>query len=197
METTAQDPTAPGGPGTVGYRTARPEDGEAIAALDGSFTTDSVFEVTATQEGFRIRETPVRPPLHKVFPDDADGVADDDGGTGGPGPSRTVVAVHGDELCGFVTASFEPWNARLAVRDIEVAPAWRGKGVGRALMSHAVNFAKEVGAVHVWLEVSSVNAPAVRAYLRMGFAFCGLDTSLYEGTESAGERALFMARPVP
>ncbi|MBL1109610.1 GNAT family N-acetyltransferase [Streptomyces sp. 5-8] len=196
METTAQDPTVPPEPGTVAYRPARPEDGAAIAALDGSFTTDSVFEVTATQEGFRIRETPVRPPLHKVFPA-GDDEADGDGDFGGSGPSRTVVAVDGDELCGFVTASFEPWNARLTVRDIEVAPAWRNKGVGRALMSHAVNFAKEHRAEHVWLEVSNVNAPAVHAYLRMGFAFCGLDTSLYDGTESAGERALFMARPVP
>jgi hypothetical protein len=31
----------------------------------------------------------------------------------------------------------------------------------------------------------------------MGFTFCGLDTSLYDGTESAGEQALFMSRRVP
>jgi hypothetical protein len=30
----------------------------------------------------------------------------------------------------------------------------------------------------------------------MGFVFCGLDTSLYDGTQSAGEQALFMSRRV-
>ncbi|MFD7975240.1 GNAT family N-acetyltransferase [Streptomyces sp. NPDC059071] len=192
---------------TVVYRPARPEDGAAMEALDSSFSTDTVYEVMVTDGGFTILPVPVDPPLHKVFPDDgeeggddsADGDGEDDGSgdaVGGLPARRTVVAVAGDELCGFVATSFEPWNARLTVRDIEVAPAWRGRGIGRTLMGHALDFARECGAGHVWLEVSNVNAPAVRAYLRMGFAFCGLDTSLYDGTASAGEKALFMARPV-
>ncbi|MEU2063722.1 GNAT family N-acetyltransferase [Streptomyces sp. NPDC013455] len=225
MRRTATRKAAPGAAGDLVYRPARPGDDAAIAALDGSFTTDSVFEVTATPEGFAIREVPVHPPLHKVFPDEedegdegdgqdhadegdgqdhADAACGADGTCGpdraghgaGPGRTRTVVAVDGEELCGFVTVSFEPWNGRATVRDIEVAPAWRGAGVGRALMEHAVGFARECGAVHLWLEVSNVNAPAVHAYLRMGFTFCGLDTSLYAGTESSGEQALFMTRPL-
>ncbi|GAA3399061.1 GNAT family N-acetyltransferase [Streptomyces roseoviridis] len=176
---------------TLRYRLARPEDHEAIARLDGSFTTDHVYEVTAAEDGFTIRPVPVDPPLLKVFPEDDDEDEEEDGE---PGPRRTVVAVDGDTVAGFVTFSFERWNARLTLRDIEVAPAWRGRGVGRALMEHAVGFGRECGAGHAWLEVSNVNAPAVRAYLRWGFAFCGLDTSLYDGTESAGEQALFMAR---
>ncbi|WP_189863918.1 GNAT family N-acetyltransferase [Streptomyces poonensis] len=190
METTADDATVPGTAGTVVYRPARPEDREALAGLDGSFTTASVFHVAVTDEGFSMRQTPVDPPVHKVFPDEDDD-ADEDGD---PELNRTVVAFDGDELCGFVKISFAPWNARLTIRDIAVASAWRGKGVGRALMDQASDFARERGAGHMWLEVSNINAPAVRAYLRMGFVFCGLDTSLYDGTESAGEQALFMAR---
>ncbi|WP_328421808.1 GNAT family N-acetyltransferase [Streptomyces sp. NBC_00443] len=193
METTGDDATVLGGAGSIRYRPARPEDGTALAELDGSFTTDSVFEVAATADGFSIRRTPVQPPLHKVFPAD-DGSEDDDGP---PELNRTVVAFDGDRLCGVVETSFAPWNARLTIRDIEVAPAWRGTGIGRTLMNHAFDFARECGADHVWLEVSNINAPAIRAYLRMGFTFCGLDTSLYDGTESAGEQALFMARRVP
>ncbi|WP_225823906.1 GNAT family N-acetyltransferase [Streptomyces naphthomycinicus] len=191
METTSEDGTKPGVAGTVAYRSARPEDAEAIAGLDGSFTTDSVYEVALTEEGFTVSRTPVTPPLRKVFPADDDTDDADD-----PRWSRTVVASDGDELCGFVETAFEPWNARLTICDIEVAPAWRGKGIGRALMQHAFALARETGAVNVWLEVSNVNAPAIQAYLRMGFVFCGLDTSLYDGTESAGETALFMARRV-
>ncbi|WP_369274174.1 GNAT family N-acetyltransferase [Streptomyces sp. R11] len=193
METTGDDQTVLGAAGTVVYRPARPEDGPALAELDGSFTTDSVFEVAATDDGFSIRQAPVRPPLRKVFPAE-DGSEDDDGTSA---LDRTVVAFDGDQLCGVVETSFAPWNARLTIRDIEVAPAWRGKGIGRTLMNHAFGFARECGAGHVWLEVSNINAPAIRAYLRMGFTFCGLDISLYDDTESAGEQALFMSRRVP
>ncbi len=62
-------------------------------------------------------------------------------------------------------------------------------------MECAERFARERGAEHLWLEVSSVNAPAVHAYRRMGFTFCGLDTALYGGTPAAGEQALYMSRP--
>ncbi|RSS64686.1 GNAT family N-acetyltransferase, partial [Streptomyces sp. WAC07061] len=70
-------------------------------------------------------------------------------------------------------------------------------GVGRELMERAVGFARERGAGHIWLEVTNVNAPAIHAYRRMGFAFCGLDTALYHGTESEGEHALYMSMPCP
>lgn len=67
------------------------------------------------------------PPLHRTFPDDdpAEPAADD----GDTGPTRTTVAVAGTDACGFATASFAPWNARLTIRGIEVAPSWRGKGI--------------------------------------------------------------------
>ncbi|WP_376770047.1 GNAT family N-acetyltransferase [Actinomadura luteofluorescens] len=94
------------------------------------------------------------PPIHKVFPADEDTRADRD-----PESSQTVVAYSGDDLCGFVESSFEPWNRRLTICDIEVAPGWRGRGLGRTLMSHAFDFAEERGAGHVWLEVSNINAP--------------------------------------
>lgn len=77
--------------------------------------------------------------------------------------------------------------------DMEVAGPYQGQGIGRALMSHAIDWARECGAGHVWLEVTNINTPAIRACQRRGFAFCGLDTSLCRGTESGGETALFMS----
>lgn len=47
---------------------------------------------------------------------------------------------------------------------------------------------------YLWLEVSNVNAPAIGSYLRMGFEVCGVDVSLYEGTEARGEVGVFMWR---
>ncbi|MFF3763772.1 GNAT family N-acetyltransferase [Streptomyces sp. NPDC001922] len=194
--TSADDTTA------CTVRTARPEDAAAIEALDGSFTTGTVFEVTATGNGFTLREVPVDPPLTKAFPEDESPEdenpgAEDPGGDEGEGADRrTFVAVGPDgTLVGFAAVSHSAWNRRLTVEDIEVAPGHRGRGIGRTLMGHAVDFARERGAGHLWLEVTNVNAPAIHAYRRMGFALCGLDTTLYDGTESAGEQALYMSLP--
>ncbi|MFF8103438.1 GNAT family N-acetyltransferase [Streptomyces sp. NPDC016640] len=173
------------------YRIAAAEDTEAIRALDDSFTTDTVFQVTVAEEGFALREIPVEPPLTKVFPEDEPDGDDEDAVD-----SCTFVA-HGvaGDLAGFAAVSYSGWNRRLIIEDIAVAPPHRGRGVGRALMGLAREFARERGAGHLWLEVTSINAPAIHAYRRMGFAFCGLDTTLYEGTPSKGEQALYMSMP--
>ncbi|MGA5562102.1 GNAT family N-acetyltransferase [Streptomyces platensis] len=184
---------------TYTFRAARPEDTPAVEALDGSFTTRTIFHVAVTEDGFALQEIPVDPPLHKVFPpeDTADDgpAADEDPNSRN---SRTFVAVGPDGcLAGFAAVSYAPWNRRLTIEDIEVAPAHRSQGLGRALVGHAVEFARERGARHLWLEVTNINAPAIHAYRRMGFTFCGLDTTLYDGTPSSGEQALFMSMPCP
>ncbi|MFE8926435.1 GNAT family N-acetyltransferase [Streptomyces rochei] len=179
------------------FRTARPEDTEAIEALDGSFTTHTVFQVAITENGFALQEIPVDPPIHKVFPAENTDDADAPAAEGDPN-SRTFVAVGTDgSLAGFATVSYASSNRRLAIEDIEIAPAHRGRGVGRALIGHAVKFARESGAGRIWLEVTNINAPAIHAYQRMGFTFCGLDTTLYDGTPSSGEQALYMSMPCP
>ncbi|MBH5336250.1 GNAT family N-acetyltransferase [Streptomyces pactum] len=174
------------------YRPATPDDEEQLAALDTSFTTDTVHRVTAGPTGFTIRPEPVHPPLTKHFPADDDEDEDDD-----DAPKHTVVALDGDRVCGFVAVDHEPWNARLTIRDIAVAPTHRGHGIAGELMTRAYAYGRQRGARHVWLEVTHLNAPAIRAYQRMGFTFCGLDTTLYTGTPSEGEIALFMSRSLP
>ncbi|WP_314241963.1 GNAT family N-acetyltransferase [Streptomyces kutzneri] len=193
--------TAHGSADGIVYRLARPEDAGAIEALDGSFTTATVFEVSdpgsgdGAGSGFLLREVPVDPPVHKVFPPEEHDEQVFGGGKDSAADARTFVALDGDLLCGFAAVGYAPWNRRLTIEDIEVSPGHRGRGIGRALMECAERFARERGADHLWLEVSSVNAPAVHAYRRMGFTFCGLDTALYGGTPAAGEQALYMSRP--
>ncbi|MEV4441986.1 GNAT family N-acetyltransferase [Streptomyces sp. NPDC049577] len=174
------------------YRPARPGEHEAADALDNSFTTTTVLRVTADEDGFRLHETPVSPPLRKVFPDEPDEPA----GPAGPEGAELVVAELDGEVRGAVTTVYESWNRRLVIADLRVAPGHRGRGIGRGLMDRALARGRAVGARTAWLEVSNVNAPAVRAYRRMGFTVCGLDTTLYTGTPAEGELALFMARPL-
>ena len=98
-------------------------------------------------------------------------------------------------IVGFAAVRFEAWNRRAALWHLYVAPAQRGRGIGRALLAAVTDYALRVGARCLWLETSSVNYPAIQFYQRMGFAWCGLDQSLYAPDgEAAGETALFFAR---
>ncbi|MER5362511.1 GNAT family N-acetyltransferase [Streptomyces sp. NPDC002785] len=171
----------------ITYRAAESERDKS-AVIKGEFRSDTVFEVVGSEGGFTIRPTRLDPPVHKIFPDD-EPEADET-----PEGKRRFVALDSEIVCGYVDTEYEPWNRRLIIADIEVVGPYRGWGIGRTLMSHAIDWARECGAGHVWLEVTNINAPAIRAYQRMGFTFCGLDTSLYSGTESEAETALYMSR---
>ncbi|MFJ2025296.1 GNAT family N-acetyltransferase [Streptomyces sp. NPDC087897] len=172
----------------ITYRVAESER-DRSAVIQGEFDSDTVFEVVDSGgDGFGVRPVRLDRPVHKVFPDD-----EPDGDEPSVGACR-FVALDGDRVCGYVDTEYVPWNRRLVIADIEVAGPYRGRGIGRTLMNHAIDRARTCGAGHVWLEVTNINAPAIRAYRRMGFALCGLDTSLYSGTESEGETALFMSR---
>lgn len=70
--------------------------------------------------------------------------------------------------------------------------AMRLKGVSRSLLKVAVENGVNNGANIAWLEVSSINYPAIEAYRRLGFDFSGLNLAFYHGTGSSEEVALFM-----
>ncbi|MFD4354507.1 GNAT family N-acetyltransferase [Nocardia sp. NPDC058518] len=170
----------------VSFRRGVHDDDGAVDRIDNSFTTSTIFDIRATGDGFALCEVSVVPPIVKHFPDETDDDQDK--------PVRFVaVDPHGD-ICGSVDVIYEEWNRRLIIADIKVSPSRRGEGLGRELVNLAVEYGREVGAHTLWLEVTNVNAPAVHAYLRMGFTFCGLDTSLYLSTPSEGEIAIFMSQ---
>lgn len=96
------------------YRLARPEDAGAIEALDSSFTTSTVFEVSDPGSGdgagfgFLLREVPVDPPVHKVFPPEEHDEQVFGGGKDSDADARTFVALDGDLLCGFAAVGYAP-----------------------------------------------------------------------------------------
>lgn len=57
----------------------------------------------------------------------------------------------------------------LNVHDLVVLPAFRRRGVGRALLEHAAARARRDGCVKLTLEVREDNAPARALYARAGF----------------------------
>jgi ribosomal protein S18 acetylase RimI-like enzyme len=167
-----------------------PDDRAPLLALDRAFTTDRVYRIARTPRSFVLEEVTVAPVVRKGFP-----LADDLG----PGRSweHGVVAEQAGALVGFAAWTHRRWNRRTELWHLYVAPAWRGQGIGRALIDAVVVAARESAMRCVWLETSNLAYPAIQFYEHLGFSLRGLDTSLYDPTDrSGGEIALYFARPV-
>jgi ribosomal protein S18 acetylase RimI-like enzyme len=174
----------------IEVREARlPDDAAAIEAIDTSFTTDVIFEVETTGDGFALRERQLAAPTAKRFP--LDDVRSDDRPW-----SQGFVAESDGGCVGFAAAGLEPWNRRLVLWHLYVQPTARGRGVGRQLVERVVDLGRELGARHLWLETSNLNAPGVAAYRALGFTLTGIDTTLYDATPAEGEIALFFSRVI-
>jgi ribosomal protein S18 acetylase RimI-like enzyme len=174
----------------IALREARlPEDAGQIKSIDTGFTTEAIYTAYRDGDLFGLRFTTLLEPITKRFPlDDPDS------------PDRpwefAVVAVAGDRICGFLAAGYQVWNRRLTLWHLYVDRSERRQGIARLLVDRAEAYGIGKGALHLWLETSSLNAPGVTAYRKLGFEWCGLDTTLYQGSPAAGETALFFARPI-
>jgi ribosomal-protein-alanine N-acetyltransferase len=65
------------------------------------------------------------------------------------------------------------------VNNIAIRPAFRGQGIGTALMQHVLAEGRALGARRATLEVRASNAAARRLYERLGFAVAGTRRNYY------------------
>jgi ribosomal protein S18 acetylase RimI-like enzyme len=165
----------------------RVRDRRGVEAIDTSFETASIFDVVTDARAINLVERPLEKPLTKrysigeVFAGwarwDHGWVADDGG------------------VRGFACVEHEAWHQRLILWFLYIAPEWRRRGVGRALLDRVEQHGRDIGATHVWLETSNVNVPGVAAYNRLGYALVGADR-LYYGAYMPGESAIYMAKMI-
>jgi ribosomal protein S18 acetylase RimI-like enzyme len=83
----------------------------------------------------------------------------------------SIVAVAGDRVIGHLTVSREEGSStrHVASLGMTVAPDWRGKGVGSALLAEAIRWAGEVGVEKLALSVYPHNERALSLYRKFGF----------------------------
>ena len=93
--------------------------------------------------------------------------------------AASFIAWLGDEPVGLVNCieGYSTFKARplMNIHDIAVLPAYRGAGVGQALLAAAEQHARARGCCKLTLEVLTGNARALSSYLRFGFAPYELD----------------------
>ena len=95
--------------------------------------------------------------------------------------AASFIAWAGSEPVGLVNCfeGYSTFKAQplLNIHDVAVAPAWRGRGVGQALLAAAEAHARERGCCKLTLEVLTGNQVALNSYVRFGFANYQLDPS--------------------
>jgi len=71
-----------------------------------------------------------------------------------------------------------------ALHDLRVAPSHRRLGVGRALLEHAIQWAKQQGVTtRMSIETQNTNVSACRFYAAMGAKLGDIDRNAYENDE--------------
>jgi ribosomal-protein-alanine N-acetyltransferase len=105
--------------------------------------------------------------------------------------SRCWVA----DLDGRVAGMLVGW---LIVDEIHIAtiathPDFRGRGIGKKLLSFALESARNEGAVSSFLEVRESNAAALEMYRKFGYVEDGRREGYYKDN---GEAAILMSAPL-
>lgn len=159
---------------------------DLLLPLDTSFTTDMVFQVEKQSNSFKLVPHVLETPLNKRYELDLDSSEKE--------WDRVLLARQGDDLLGYLAYCYKNWNKRLAIWHFYVDPAHRKKGVGSVLMDRLKRTGQIIGAKSIWVETNNVNYPAIQMYQKLGFSLCGLDTSLYIGTnsDSCDEAAIYL-----
>lgn len=88
----------------------------------------------------------------------------------GPDPAARAVVAEADGTAAGMALFFEnysTWTGRrgLYLEDLYVTPAARGRGVGRALLTHLAGIALDRGCARFEWQVLDWNAPAIDFYL--------------------------------
>lgn len=89
-----------------------------------------------------------------------------------------LVAMEGDTLAGYLGVQFGPDGGDIMT--IATAPAFRGQGIGKQLLSAMVQILREKQLGWLTLEVRPSNAAAVGLYEAMGFREVGRRPRYYK-----------------
>ena len=154
---------------------------EQVDKCGEPFTVDSRLALRAKDGKIEHEIVPVAPYEKQYPPDTADYSAyiNDEN-------KAIFLAYAGDELAGQLRI-LKHWNAYAYVDDIAIKARFRGQGVGRVLIQHAIEWARGRGFPGLMLETQDVNVAACCLYESCGFELGGFDRYLYKGLHPGTE----------
>ncbi len=157
-----------------------------VNQVDGSFEVNARLSLSARDGRISYTFLPVEPYTKRYPPDEIDYRAYI------ASPDKALYFAFCDGALAGQIILRKNWNKLAYVEDIAVDARFRRQGIGRALMSRAVEWAKSQGLPGIMLETQDVNAAACRFYARFGFVPGGFDRLLYTATlPGSAELALY------
>ena len=154
---------------TISIRRARPEDASALVELGAAIGREPEAWLLNTDGWRSVTEERRYLRALKRHPDAAVFVAED-----------------GPAIVGRLSVARDPHSASRHVADLGlmVAASHRRRGVGRAMLEQAVDWARDAGIHKLELHVFPWNEPAIKLYEQFGFEREGLRKDHYRrGTE--------------
>ena len=128
---------------------------------------------------------PVEPPYEREVQ-----LEDSDYGFSEIPPTVFIAEVDG-KLAGRIRL-LKWWNQFGYVEDLVVNPEFRGLKIGRALLEHGIQWAREIEFPGVMLETQDDNVSACTLYASCGFVLSGFDQNVYKAINpSKKETALY------
>lgn len=106
------------------------------------------------------------------------------------GHEAWVFCDKSDEIVGFAIVQRVLDEAHLL--NICVKPAAQGKGLGKTILQHVIDYANSISSVIILLEVRRSNERAQQLYLQAGFNEMSVRKGYYPGKEGR-EDAILMA----
>lgn len=149
-----------------------------INTIDSTFTVDSKIKINLLENQFSYEIKSVIP-YEKTYeyenPDYSAYINSD---------LKTVFfAFENEKLSGQIII-LKYWSGYAYINDIRVKEEFRGKGIGKALMQKAIEWAKQNSCVGVEVETQDVNVKACLFYKKLGFLLGGFNSFRYKSFEN-------------
>ncbi len=154
----------------------------ACLALDASYETDHVWQVTQAQEDdqvhTRFRVSPLPRAMRVAYPSWGEGLlAHQERG------DLILVAAEAAEVRAYINQETQPDQGLAWLHHLVVAPAYRRKGLGGQLLARGIQHARQAGLTQMMTLVQSKNYPALKFLERNGFGFCGYNERFYRNKD--------------
>ena len=172
-------------------RPANANDLPRLMALDHSCSSDYVWQLELRRESNQItanfREVRLPRSVDVKYPRNPFALADE-----WTRRDAVKVVLQENNPIGYICLTEEHAAALAWVTDIVVAPEWRRKGAGSALLMAGQAWALERGVRRLVLEMPSKNQACIRMMQKFGYEFCGYNDQYYPTQDVA----LFFGRAV-
>lgn len=101
-------------------------------------------------------------------------------------PDFWFVLHHDDEPAAVLLVNEVAQHGAHELVYLGVCPAWRGRGLGKRLLRHALGLTQRAGSARMLLAVDEANKPALRLYRSMGFQSTGRKTAMIHMPQRGG-----------